>query len=534
MKIATAEIMRNLDRRAIEEYGLPGLVLMENAARGTVQAMVRVFPNLPAKRVGIFAGRGNNGGDALAVARYLINRGVTCQVYLLATRDQVKGDAATNLRIFEKMHGNVLEVPGSAEFRRSQAEMAQNDLLVDGILGTGLNSPVQGFFHEVIGYINSLRRPVIAIDIPSGLDADSGQALGICIRASLTVTFGLVKRGLVVHPGVQYCGKLVLVDISLPRAAIEEARIQDHLIEGDDWAKFLAPRKPDAHKGDFGHLLVLAGSPGKTGAATMVCQAALRVGTGLVTLGIPRSLNPILEAKITEAMTEPLPETDEQTLALKAEKPIVELSSRMKALAIGPGLSLHDETAQLVRKILGSIHLPTVIDADGLSALAGQIDSLPPNRPDLILTPHPGEMARLLRTPAAEIQRDRILAARKFTRTHGVILILKGARSIVASPEGEVFINPTGNPGMASGGMGDVLTGMVGGFLAQGFPPLEAAKLGVYLHGLVGDFVAHQRGPRGLVATDVIEQTPPVLQALACGQDRIGEFLFPLQVKMEI
>jgi NAD(P)H-hydrate epimerase len=304
------------------------------------------------------------------------------------------------------------------------------------------------------------------------------------------------------------------------------------LIEGSELTPLLLPRNPDGHKGDYGHLLVLAGSPGKTGAAALVAQSALRVGTGLVTLGIPESLNPILEEKLTEVMTEPLPETKEKTLSLDSQKRIFDLSSRKTALAIGPGLSLNPETIRLVHQVVRRNTLPAVIDADGLSAVARKIDILRKKKAEIILTPHPGEMARLLGTNADEVQRDRIEAARKFALDHEIILVLKGSRTLVADHWGNVFINPTGNPGMASGGMGDVLTGMIAGFLAQGIPPLEAAKMGVYLHGLAGDYAAFLLGERGMAAGDVIDQVPCVLRGLASGKGLAGDFSFPLRQKI--
>ncbi len=532
MKVVTAEIMRTLDRKAIEEFGIPGLVLMENAARGTVGAMFRHFPNLSGMQVGILAGRGNNGGDGFAVARYLLNRGISCHVYLLAAREELRGDAAANLEIFIRMGGTVSEILNLEEWESQKEKIATHDLLVDGILGTGLKGEVQGFFQAIIEFMNSLGTPIVAIDIPSGLDADNGQVLGVCIRASLTVTFGLLKRGLLVLPGVQYCGKTVLVDISLPRPSVETEPLQDHLIEGSEFLPFLTPRQPDAHKGQFGHLFILSGSPGKTGAAALVCQAALRVGTGLVTLGIPESLNPILEEKLTEAMTEPLPETKEKTLGPSAFGRVMELCNGKTALALGPGLSTHPETVKFVQKVVQSTSLPTVIDADGLNALAGKTDGLRKSGRNLILTPHPGEMARMLGVPVKEVQQNRVHAARTFSRKHGVVLVLKGARSLVADPEGDLFINPTGNPGMASGGMGDILTGMIGGFLAQGIPSLEAAKLGVYLHGLVGDYVAHLKGERGILALDLAEETPKVLRALGSEEGHVGDFSFPIRTEI--
>jgi len=335
------------------------------------------------------------------------------------------------------------------------------------------------------------------------------------------------------QPGKQVAGKLLVADISIPSAAMEAEEIKDHLLAGDDFFRHLPPRKPDAHKGDFGHLFVLSGSPGKTGAAALVCQAAVRVGTGLVTLGIPESLNPIMEVKITEAMTEPLPETEDKTLALKGRSRVRELLTKKNALAVGPGLSLNAETARLIRRLVQETDLPMVIDADGLSAWVGRMDLIQKKKKkgSVVFTPHPGEMARLLQCPVQEVQRDRIQVARNFAQEYGQVLVLKGADSLVATPEGEIFINPTGNPGMATGGMGDVLTGMVGGFLAQGFHPVEAAKLGVFLHGLAGDWVAHQKGERGMAATDLIEGIPRLLQALACKRGQIDDFSFPLSVE---
>ncbi len=533
MKVVTAEVMRRLDQSAIQEFGIPGLVLMENAARAAVTAMFRHFPTLPTQRVGIFAGRGNNGGDALAVARYLLNRGVSSQVYLLAREDEMQGDAAANLKILTRMGGDILSVTTNEQWEGCQGLVSQKDLFVDGIFGTGLKGPIKGIYGKIIAFINSLHRPVVSMDIPSGLDANRGQVLGTCIRATLTVTFGLPKAGLLVQPGKQFTGNLVVADISIPSAAICAQQIKDHLMEGQDFSPYLPPREPDAHKGDFGHLFVLSGSPGKSGAAALLCQAAVRTGTGLVTLGIPESLNPIMEVKTTEAMTEPLPETKDKTLAFKAQTRIGALMARKNALAIGPGLSLNSETARLIRKIVLEADLPMVVDADGLSAFVGKMNSIRTKKKkgSVVFTPHPGEMARLLNCPVQQIQQDRLQVARDFAQTYGQILILKGADSLVATPGGEVFINLTGNPGMATGGMGDVLTGMVGGFLAQGLVPLEAAKIGVFLHGLAGDWVAHQKGERGMAATDLMEVIPRLLRALARQSGQIDDFPIPLRVE---
>ena len=421
--------------------------------------------------------------------------------------------------------------PEEWEARRARA--AQNDLFVDGIFGTGLKGPVRGIFREIIESINALHRPVVAIDIPSGLDADRVRSSVPVSGLSLTVTFGLAKRGFLLPAGQTSRRQAVAADISIPLCGVEAEEIQDHLLAGDD---FLPPSLPGNRTPIKATLAIYSSypdPPGKTGAAALLCQAAVRVGTGLVTLGIPESLNPIMEVKITEAMTEPLPETKDKTLALKARSRVRELLTKKNALAVGPGLSLNAETARLIRSLVQETDLPMVIDADGLSAWVGKMDLIPKTKKkgSVVFTPHPGEMARLLECPVQEVQRDRIQVARNFAQKYGQVLVLKGADSLVATPEGEIFINPTGNPGMATGGMGDVLTGMVGGFLAQGFPPAEAAKLGVFLHGLAGDWVAHQKGERGMAATDLIEGIPRLLHALACKRGQIDDFSFPLRVE---
>jgi hydroxyethylthiazole kinase-like uncharacterized protein yjeF len=514
MKVATADVMRRLDRKAVEEFGIPGQVLMESAARGTVGAVFRHYPELVRKRVGILAGRGNNGGDALAVSRYLLNRGVSCQVYLFAAREEIKGDAAANLEILGRMGAEVFEILNLEEWHAQRDRVAASDLLVDGIFGTGLRGEVKDFFQEIIQSINSLNRPVVAIDIPSGLDSDSGQVLGACIRASLTVTFGLPKRGLLLVPGSDYCGKIVLVDISLPRPSVEAEGIRDHLIEGADFLPFLPSRDRNAHKGQFGHLVVLAGSVGKTGAAAMVCQGALRVGTGLITLGIPESLNPIMEVKLTEPMTEPLPETREKTLSLAAHGQIMDLLAGKSALAIGPGLSQHPETARLVQKVIRSINLPAVIDADGLNAFAGATSELRASGELICLTPHPGEMARLRGCTSAEVQARRVELAREAAAEWNAVVILKGHGTVTASPTGDAYINSTGNPGMATAGTGDVLTGILTGLTAQYGKGLDYSgyarllSFGVYLHGLAGDIAYAESGEAPLMASDLIQAIP--------------------------
>jgi NAD(P)H-hydrate epimerase len=513
MKVANAEEMQELDRKAIETYRIPGMILMENAGKGAAEVISNTFPDIHKKKIAIIAGKGNNGGDGLVIARYLLNQGVSVRVYLLTDPKGLRGDAETNFNIFQRMKGEVISVPSSKDYVKLKKDLERFDILVDGIFGTGLDAEVRGYYREVIDHLNTLQRPIVAIDIPSGLDADTGKPLGTAIRASLTITFGLPKVGHLIPPGIDYVGEVKVIDIGIPKRLVEEEKISTHLLEEKEIKKWLSiPRNPDTHKGDYGHLLVIAGSVGKTGAAAMACQAALRMGAGLVTLAIPKSLNGIMEMKLTEVMTEPLPETPKQTLSLRAFSAILRLCENKKAVIIGPGLGTFKETQSLVLKLIKALGLPIILDADGLTALATQPKTLPVTNRSLILTPHPGEMARLMRSQVKEVLEDRIGVSRNFSQSHHVHLVLKGHPTLISTPKGEVFINPTGNPGMASGGTGDVLTGMIGGLVCQGFDILPSLQMAVYLHGMAGDEGAQEWGEKSLIATDIIKKIPTLLK----------------------
>lgn len=513
MKVATAEQMQELDRKTIETYRIPGILLMENAGRGATEAIRAFFPDLEKKRVVIVAGKGNNGGDGLVIARHLMNRKIPVKVVLLTDPKSLRGDAETNYYIFHRMKGNLFPAPSTKEYQKVKREVENADLLVDAIFGTGLDAEVRGYYREVIDHLNAQKIPIVAIDIPSGLNANTGKPLGTAIRATLTVTLGLPKVGLLVSPGTEYVGTLKIIDIGIPKNLVEEEKLQVHLLEEEEIYQFLSvPRRPDTHKGDYGHLLVIAGSVGKTGAAAMVCEAALRMGAGLVTLAIPKSLNPIMEMKLTEVMTEPMPETPKQTLSLKAFNSLLRLCENKKAVVIGPGLGTFKETQSLILKLIRAIDLPMIIDADGLNALATQPKTLPVNNRSLILTPHPGEMARLIHSTGKEVQEDRIGVCRNFSLSTHTYLVLKGYRTLIGTPKGEIYINPTGNSGLATGGTGDVLSGMIGGLVCQGFDLLSSLQASVYLHGLAGDEVARELGEKSLVATDLIKKIPALLQ----------------------
>ena len=516
MKIVTAQQMQQLDQQAIEEYGIPGLILMENAGSGVLREMERHYGRCAGKVVTVVAGSGNNGGDGLVIARHLLQKGNTVHVFLLGSSKSAKSDARTNLQIYQKIGGvtHRLTTPGQLETLREH--LRHSNLIVDAIWGTGLNRTRTGQTGEiiprVIALIHSVSTPVVSVDIPSGICSDTGEMVGNAVQADLTVTFGLPKRGHYLYPGAAHRGTLKVIDIGFPSALIETIPAGLQLLDREEVRGTLPSRTPDAHKGKYGHILVIAGSVGKTGAASLASVSALRVGAGLVTLALPASLNPVLERKLTEVMTHPVAETPAQTLSTSAEKELLELARNKSAVVLGPGLSTHQETQALIRKLIQSIEVPIILDADGINALSGHLEPLKASRAPVILTPHPGEMSRLLDLSSPQIQNDRLGHAGRFSREHRVWLVLKGALTILADPEGSLSINPTGNEGMATGGTGDVLSGVLGGLLAQGLPPSEAMKTGTYLHGLAGDLAASQKGTMGLIASDIIDKLPQALQ----------------------
>ena len=514
MYLVTADEMREMDRKTIDEFGLPGRVLMENAGRGAFEFLMETFPGIGNLRVGVLAGRGNNGGDGYVIARYLAHRNIDVGIYLLADRSRVSGDAAANLELLGPLGIPVMEIPDHEHFDPFRRTMRAKDLWIDAILGTGLTSEVRGIFRDVIDFVNSLEKPVFAVDVPSGLNSDTGQTCGSCIRATATATFGFAKTGHFSYPGALLSGKLKIVDIGIPPQIAEDVHPKQFLLTRKMVKGYLRPRTPDAHKGRTGHLLVVAGSTGKTGAAVMTAKAAVRCGAGLVTLGSPESLNPAVESQVVEVMTEPLPESESGRLGESAWKSIRDLSENKRCLALGPGIGGAPSTKKLVHRLVAETPLPLVIDADGLNNLADAVDLLRKRGAPTILTPHPGEMARLAGVSVKAVQSDRIASSREFALAYKVHVVLKGANTVIAHPDGYVFINPTGNAGMASGGMGDVLTGAIAGFLAQGHSPETASHLGVYLHGASADSLAAAKGPWGYLATEVMDGIPQEIRRL--------------------
>ncbi len=522
MLLVTAGQMQEIDRQTIESFGIPGVVLMENAGRGAFDFLLEKFKNIRSKKVAVLAGRGNNGGDGFVIARYLMGRGIKVTCFLLSLKDKVKGDAKINLALAEKLcdrsvDSQIIEIPDADAFNKHKPGIVHHDLFIDAILGTGLNSNVRGFFKDVIELINSSRKPVFSIDIPSGLNSDTGQPLGTAVKADATATFAFAKAGHILYPGNMYTGDLKTVDIGIPDFIAKEKNIKLSLIEKEDIAPLFPARAFQAHKGSYGHLLIIAGSIGKTGAAGLCANAAMRSGTGLVTLGIAKSLNKIIEPMVVEPMTHPLPEKERGYLSDNCLDEIETLLKGRQALALGPGMGTRKGAVKLVHKLVEKSSVPIILDADALNCIAKNSEILKAKKAAAILTPHPGEMARLCNTTTSDIEKNRLETASDFAQKFRCVLVLKGAQTIVALQNGKIFINPSGNPGMASGGMGDVLTGMIAGFCAQGFSPENATLAAVFIHGMCGDILLEEMGKFGFLATDMVNMIPRAIHKYLTG-----------------
>ena len=516
MYLVTAKLMQQMDKEAIESFGIPGRILMENAGRGAVEMMFKHYLDMDSKKVCVLAGSGNNGGDAFVIARYLIQKGIKTNTLIVSPRMKIKGDALANLELLEKLCresdlGHIKIINDSEALNGQKNLIRHTSIFVDGILGTGLNSDVRGFFKEVIETVNRTKKTVFSIDIPSGLNADTGRPMGVCIKADATATFAFAKAGHMIYPGKSFTGKLGIVDIGIPGFISDRFKPLLHMTEDKILKPLFTPRNPEGHKGSFGHLLVIAGSAGKTGAAALTSNAAVACGTGLVTLGIAESLNPSMEPQVVEPMTYPLPETKNGFLSEAAMEIILELAENKTAIALGPGLGTKETTKRLIKRIIKEIDMPMILDADALNTIADDPSILKKRKGRIIITPHPGEMARLTNQTSAEVQADRIKCASAFALKFNTIVVLKGAGTITGLPDGRAFICPTGNPGMASGGMGDVLTGVISGLAAQGFSLEDSAIAGVHLHGVCGDKLADSRGPYGFRASELIHLLPEVI-----------------------
>ncbi len=526
LKVATAAEMQGIDRITIEDYGIAGTILMERAGLSVVSRINELFfgetvqrqPATDKPAVIVLCGGGNNGGDGFVIARILHNQGKSVEVFLSVNPGNLKGDARINYDAAKKFGVKISpldEFPARRPLNRC--------VIVDALLGTGLSKEVRAPLSGAINAVNRSACPVVSVDIPSGISSDTGQVMGCAVKARYTVTFGLPKRGHLLYPGAGHAGRLFVEDIGFPVTLLKSGKIRVNLPERGDMISLLPQRPAYSHKGTYGHVLLVAGSRGKTGAALMAAGACLRAGAGLVTIGVPESLVGTFQSMVAEEMILPLADKGDGTLSSESAGAILEfLENRAGVLATGPGLSVDGEITGLISRLIAESGSPLVIDADGLNAVAGNPAVFRDSRVPVVLTPHTGEMARLLHGLSSEkgdiramIEKDRISTAVSFAEKTGTYLVLKGVPTVTATPEGDAFINPTGNPGMASAGSGDVLTGMISAFVAQGLTPRDASVLGVYMHGLAGDIAANEKGPHSLIASDIIGSIPAACLSLS-------------------
>jgi len=512
MKILTGEVMKKLDEYVIKNIGLSSLVLMENAGRSVAEILTQKIPELKKKKMIVVAGRGNNGGDGLAAARHLINWGANIEIFILAaSKEELSPEAATNAAILEKSGANVKYIEQEVEVL--SAALARADIVIDAIFGIGIKGAVRGVAQKAIELINRSSASIVSVDLPSGLDADTGHVEGVCVKADLTITLEFFKLGLLLYPGREYAGEIIIAQIGYPKSIKEAFKSELELVDREFVTKKIPKRRAYSHKGDYGRVFLIAGSRGMTGAAALAAEAALRSGAGLVYAGIPQSLSAVIESKLTEAVKIPLPDS-EGALAYEALAPILQLLKDKDVLAIGPGLSKKDQTAKLVKALIKKVPptLPIVIDADAINILSEEPRLLKALKSSTVLTPHPGELSRLIKKKIEEIEADRVGVAKKVAADFNVVLVLKGVPTVTALPSGFVFINSTGNSGLASGGSGDVLTGLIAGLIAQGLRPEDAAPTGAYLHGLIADRLKEKTGERAMIAGDLIKEMPAVLK----------------------
>lgn len=515
MKILTAKQMQGIDKKAIQKIGIIGPILMENAGIQITNEILKKFPQIQDEKVVIVAGRGNNGGDGFVVARHLFNRGCRPVVCLLASKEELKGDAALNAGIAGKIGIAIKEVTSSRQWSVQKRLLSKATVLVDAIFGTGLTSPARGFYAAVIQDINKSKAYKVAVDLPSGLSSDTFAIIGPCVRADLTVTLAAAKIAHVLPPAEDYVGELKIGDISVPPFLFDDEKFRLELVEKERIRPYFEGRKRDTHKGIYGHLLMLSGSVGKTGAAAMAGKAALKMGAGLVTAAIPKSCLPIVARSMMELMTEPLPETDKGTLSVEALPEILRLLKDKDALMLGPGISTQESTKKLVLSLIPRIKVPAVLDADALNILASKPEVLKLLSKPAVVTPHPGEFARLLGLSTKDVLERRLELVSQFAKKFGVYVVLKGYRTLTSTPEGKTFINPTGNPGMATAGSGDVLSGMIASMIIQEKSILDAILAAVYIHGLSGDIGAARLGEKSLTAGNMIAYLPAAIKSIS-------------------
>ncbi|HUO84321.1 MAG TPA: NAD(P)H-hydrate dehydratase [Thermoanaerobaculia bacterium] len=509
MKIVTSEQMSSIDRRAIDEFGIPSIVLMENAASAVTEVIERHYPE--AEEVALFCGTGKNGGDGLAVARHLHNRGLVVHIFIVGKKKALTGDAAINLRTCEQMAIPIATITDDATLVEALARASTGDLVIDAIFGTGLNRPAAGLHADVILSLSQLRLPILSIDLPSGLNGSSAEVEEPVVEADITVTFAQPKIPHIFSPAAAWCGEVVVADISIPRAAVDAEGVSLSLIRREDVVPLIPPRAVETHKGSYGHVVLISGSEGKSGAAILAARGAVRAGAGLVTVATDPETARIVDSASVESMTLPI------HLESRAIGKIAEFLHGKAAVLIGPGLPDTKESYEVIREIMARIDLPMIVDATAINAWQGRLTELNAGRHPCILTPHPGELARLLGISVAAVQKDRIGSAREAANRSGCVVVLKGHQTLIAEPEGRLAVNPTGNPGMASGGAGDVLSGILAAFVARMEDLFEAACAATYLHGAAGDRVRDEASDIGITALDLAEALPRTIEMIRKG-----------------
>ena len=505
MRILNGNQMREADRRTIQDIGLASLVLMENAGRQVVAAVESLYPDLADRRVAIVCGKGNNGGDGFVVARTLQQRGVDVSVFVIGKVTEIKGDARVNLEILGRIGQTVVEVADETAWELHGAEITGHDLIIDAMFGIGLSAPLTGFYETVVADLNEAGVPIVSIDMPSGMSADTSDLIGDAIDATVTIALGAPKLPLVLPPAESKSGEVVVADIGIPADIFDQLEGPHiELLTREQMRPLIPARAVDAHKGDFGRVVVVAGSVGKAGAAVLCAHGALRAGAGLVTVASPRSCQPTIAAHGVEYMTEALDETPDGTVHFSATAAVLGIDADV--IVAGPGLGRGEGVTTFVRELLDKYDGPLVLDADALNAFADEPSLLIGREGrDLIITPHPGEMARLVGCSVEDLQADRIGIATDFAKRHQVYVVLKGYRTLVVTPDQKVFVNPTGCAGMATGGTGDVLAGMLAAWLAQLLDAEAACRLAVYLHGSAGELADADNGEVSMTATDLVD-----------------------------
>ncbi|MDH5541415.1 MAG: NAD(P)H-hydrate dehydratase [Nitrospinota bacterium] len=513
LKILSTAQIREIDRASISDYGIPETILMENAGIRSLKFLKKVYGTLTGMRVAVFCGKGNNGGDGFVIARHLLLSGVEVTVYLLSEQAALKGNARLNMEIFLKIGGRIKELVSEVDIKKHTIPLRHSDIYVDAMLGTGIASELKGIYLAAVRKINEWKKFVLAVDIPTGICSDKGTIYGDHVKADATITFGFPKKGMIFFPAAESVGTLECANISFPPELLESSPCEAFLLDGEWVSKFLGRPSPSAHKGNFGHAVVCGGSPGMGGAVGLASLSALKVGAGLSTAVVSPELSRLFELSIPEVMSFPLNGNYDEAYA----ESLLAFASGKSSLLIGPGMGKSGNVKGFVETVIKKSEVPLVIDADGLNAIAGSPDILKNSKAQVTVTPHPGEMGRLTGMSAAEVNEKRLEAAKEFSEKYGCVTVLKGARTVIASPGGIPRVNPTGNPNLASGGTGDVLAGMVAGFIARGIEPTDAATVAVYLHGLAADIYSVEVDDYSLSASDLVRNIGKAIAKVSSG-----------------